>query len=135
MLNTRCSCLSNILKFNLEFDFVKILVSQNIFWFIIATIVLSMLSFIFCASMWSFWVRANMCIFLIVCLYLYGYWRSNYQEGVGNPLTSLTPSHLRACPKPGLGFLTSYVVSVKMILFAETHDSVTHVCKQDTFNY
>jgi len=37
--------------------------------------------------------------------------RSSHQEGrVGIPLISLTPTHFCACPKPGAGFPTSYVV-------------------------
>jgi len=50
-----------------------------------------------------------------VCkLYMYCCWRSSYQDmqdrRVGIPLISLPPPHLRVCLKPGIGFLTSYVV-------------------------
>ena len=35
-----------------------------------------------CNSVWSFWMKANLCrIIFTVCLYLYCYWRSIYQEG------------------------------------------------------
>ena len=64
---------------------------------------------LFCDSMWSFWVEADLCSFLVVCLYCR--WRSNYQEGwAGITLTSLIPPHFCACPKPGPGLPTSYVV-------------------------
>ena len=44
-------------------------------------------------------------------LYMYCRWRSRYQEGrIGISLTSLTPPHSCACPKPGPGFPKSYVV-------------------------
>ena len=47
----------------------------------------------------------------IVCLYMYFCWRSSYQKRrVGIPLTSLTSLHFGACPKPGPGFPTSYVM-------------------------
>ena len=47
----------------------------------------------------------------IVCLYLYCRWRSGYQNGrVWIPLTGLTTQHFDACPKPGPGFPTSYIV-------------------------
>ena len=49
--------------------------------------------------------------FFIVCLYMYCRWRSSYQVGkVGTPLTGSTPPHYCACPKPGHGSPTSYVV-------------------------
>jgi len=36
---------------------------------------------------------------LVVCLYLYCHWRSNYQAvRVGIPLTGLPPPHLCVCP-------------------------------------
>jgi hypothetical protein len=64
---------------------------------------------LFCDSMWSFWVEANLCSFLVVCLYCR--WRSSYQERwVEITLTSLIPPHFCACLKPGPGFPTSYVV-------------------------
>jgi predicted aspartyl protease len=37
---------------------------------------------------------------------------------VGISLTSLSPSHLCACPKPGIGYPTSYVV-VPLFVFSE----------------
>ena len=44
-------------------------------------------------------------------LYMYCRWRSSFQEQqVGILLTCLTPPHLCACPKPGPGFPTSYVM-------------------------
>jgi len=49
---------------------------------------------------WSFWVESNMSSFVLVCLFLYCRWRSNYQRGVGssywfNPATSLCLSKAR----------------------------------------
>jgi hypothetical protein len=42
---------------------------------------------------------------------MYCRWRSSYQEErVGISLTGLTLPHFCACPKPGPGFPTSYVV-------------------------
>jgi hypothetical protein len=39
--------------------------------------------------------------------------KHNYQEGrIGIPLTSLTLPHFCVCPKPGLGFPTSYYAVV-----------------------
>ena len=47
----------------------------------------------------------------VFIVYLYIYWRSSYQEGrVEIPLTGLTPHTFGACPKPGLGFQTSYIM-------------------------
>ena len=61
--------------------------------------------------MWSFWVDANLCRFIIACLYMNCLWRPSYHEGtVGIPITVLTPPHFCAYPKPGHGFPTSYVV-------------------------
>jgi hypothetical protein len=58
-----------------------------------------------------FWVETNLGSFFIVCLYMYCRWRSSYQAGkVGTPLTGSTPPHYCACPKPGHGSPTSYVV-------------------------
>jgi hypothetical protein len=49
-------------------------------------------------SMWSFWVKANLCRFFIICLYMYRCWRSSYNERrVGIPLSCLTPLHFCAC--------------------------------------
>ena len=49
-------------------------------------------------------------VVLKVCMYFR--WRSSYQEGrVRIPLTGLTPPALCTCPKPGLGFPTSYAVA------------------------
>ena len=54
-------------------------------------------------------------------LYMFRRWKSSYHEGrVGIPIICLTPSHFVACPKPGTGYPTLYVVllcsvsSVKM---------------------
>jgi hypothetical protein len=45
-----------------------------------------------------------LCRFCYHFVYLCCCWRSNYQQGFGIPLTSLTPLHLCACLKPGHGF-------------------------------
>ena len=61
----------------------------------------------------SFWVEVNLCSFFIIYFYLYCHWRLSYQEGrprFGIPLTCLTLPHFCACPKPGPGFPTSYVM-------------------------
>jgi hypothetical protein len=51
----------------------------------------------------------NSCVIYINC-----HWRSSYQEGsVGISLNGLTPPHLCACPKPGHGFPTSYVMILR----------------------
>jgi hypothetical protein len=51
------------------------------------------------------------CRFFIVCLYMFCYWRSSYQEGrEAIPLIGLIQVHICACLKPGPGFLTSYVM-------------------------
>ena len=51
--------------------------------------------------------------FLIVCLYLYSCWRSNYREGGGGGMAITTnrsnPPHGCICPKPKPGFLASYI--------------------------
>ena len=51
-------------------------------------------------------------IFFIVCLYVHVLSLENQlsKEKVGVPLTSLTLPHLCACPNPGTGFPSSYVV-------------------------
>ena len=68
------------------------------------TIMLSMVLFSILVIVLLF--EANLCNFLIVYL-----WRPIYQDRrFGIPLTSLSPSHICACPKTGHGFLTSYVV-------------------------
>jgi hypothetical protein len=41
---------------------------------------------------------------------MYCSWRSNYEEGVWNPINGLTPSHMCACTKTGHGFPTSYLM-------------------------
>ena len=51
------------------------------------------------------------CRFFIVCIYMFCYWRSSYQEGrEAIPLIGLIQVHICACLKPGPGFLTSYVM-------------------------
>ena len=48
---------------------------------------------------------------LIVCLCMYCRSKTRYRKGrVAIPVTGLTPPHSDACPKPGPGFPTSYVV-------------------------
>jgi hypothetical protein len=43
--------------------------------------------YILCDSMWSFRLEANLCMFSIVCLYLYFRWRSSYHDWlVGIPI-------------------------------------------------
>ena len=53
-----------------------------------------------------------MCIFLIVCLYMYCRWTSNYQEGeLGIPFSGLTPPPFSAYSNPRARFPTSYGVA------------------------
>ena len=53
-----------------------------------------MLSFIYVIVCGLFEWNQIFQVFFIICLYMYCYWRSNYQEGVGIPLSVLTPSHM-----------------------------------------
>ena len=49
---------------------------------------------------------------------MYSCRRFNHQEGrFGIPLTGLTPPHFCACPKPGPGFPTTYVVGLFFFVF------------------
>ena len=49
--------------------------------------------------------------FLLSFICMYCRWRISYQKRrVGIPLTGLTLPHLCACPNPGTGFPSSYVV-------------------------
>jgi hypothetical protein len=73
-----------------------------------------MLSFIYVIVCGLFEWNQIFQVFFIICLYMYCYWRSNYQEGVGIPLSVLTPSHMYACPNPAPGFPVSYVVVFSM---------------------
>jgi hypothetical protein len=68
--------------------------------------------YLFCDSMWSFWVEANLWKFVLnICLYRYCHWRPSYQEvRVGTGLTGLAPPHFYACSTPGHWFPTSSVV-------------------------
>ena len=51
--------------------------------------------------------------FFIVCLYAYCRWRSSCREGsVVIILTDLNQPHICACPKPGPGFPTLYVMDL-----------------------
>jgi hypothetical protein len=63
--------------------------------FIDPAVVLSMFFVVihFCDSVWSFWVEANLCKFIIISLNLFYRWRSNYQEG---PLNCLIMSQAMA---------------------------------------
>jgi len=50
-------------------------------------------------------MEENLCMFFIICLYMYCHWISSYQEGrIGIPLTGLNQPHICACPKSGPGF-------------------------------
>ena len=62
--------------------------------------------------MWSFQVEANLCRFVVICLFLYCLIKiSNYQKGrVWIPLTGLKLPHFCVCPKPGPGFQRSNVM-------------------------
>jgi hypothetical protein len=63
---------------------------------------------------------------------------SHQERRVGITLTGLTPSYVGACPKPGTGLPTSYVV-VHLVLsgrwseviacFVDIGESVDHHCK------
>jgi len=66
----------------------------------------------FWGSMWSFQVEANLCRFVVICLFLYCLIKiSNYQKGrVWIPLTGLKLPHFCVCPKPGPGFQRSNVM-------------------------
>lgn len=57
------------------------------------------------------YVEANLCRFVIVCLYIYCCCGSSYEEGrFGISLTGVTPPHLCACMKPGLRFSMIHVM-------------------------
>ena len=47
-------------------------------------------------------------------MYIFVYMRSSYQEDPGIPITCITLPHFSACPKPGHGFPTSYVMFVSV---------------------
>ena len=110
-------------------------------------------------SVWSFW-WGNLCRFIIVCLYLYCSWRSNYQEGrVGISLTvssSVVPagfkflfikkgglgilSYFCVCPKPGLQHVVMFffvfndfrwVVIVHFVYI----DGIIYNCLKFLFNF
>ena len=73
-----------------------------------------------CDNMWSLWAKANLCRFVIVCLYMYCCWRSNYQEWrVRIPLSGLTPPHFCSCPKLEHGFPMSYIVILFHVQWVE----------------
>ena len=52
------------------------------------------LSFIFCDDMQSFWVEGNMCMLIIVCLYMYFRWKSRpvINKGVWDPVNRFYPA-------------------------------------------
>jgi hypothetical protein len=53
------------------------------------TIVLAMFILHYCDSVWFSWIDVNLCMVLSVCLYMCRC-TSNYQRGIGIPLTDLT---------------------------------------------
>ena len=56
-------------------------------------------------------IDANLCRFILSFVCMYCRWKISYQKrSVGIPLTDLTLPHLCACPNPGTGFPSSYVV-------------------------
>jgi hypothetical protein len=56
--------------------------------------------------MLSFWVKVNLCMFfLIVCLFLYCHWKSNYQEMEScDSNNRFNPATFYAYPNPGPRF-------------------------------
>ena len=50
-------------------------------------------------------------------MYIFVYMRSSYQEDPGIPITCIILPHFSACPKPGHGFPTSYVMFVSVSSF------------------
>ena len=93
--------MSIIWNMNVEWNQYILDISNSKFWWMV---------YLFHLCKWFPWWK-----FVVVYLYrskhMHCCGRPSYQEGrVGIPLTSLTPPHLYACPKPRPGFPMSHVI-------------------------